>query len=181
MFVRYKCTIALPVDYINYERTFNNKGKVIKDIWYGKKDNFMNSYRTIYDKNNKIISEIDSTEYSLGTKNYYYEKENITIISENRACESFSCIFKNYKNGKLRTLKRFYPNGNLYKYTFVYNKNNKLSYRIFTDPSSEEETEDIHSCKLKEATSKIYKDIVNFYDKKNRLIKQQEYELDKDI
>lgn len=166
--------------YINYERTFNKKGKVIKDIWYGKKDDFMNSYRTIYNKNDKIISEIDSTGYSLGTKNYYYERDNITIISENRAFDSFSHTFKNYKNGKLRTLKRFYPNGTLYEYTFVYNKNNKLAYRVVTDPSSEEETENIHSGTLKEATSKIYKDIINSYDKKNRLIKHQQYELDQD-
>ncbi len=48
----------------------------------GKKDNFMNAYKIIYDKNDKILSEIDSTEYSLGTKNYYYERDDVNIISE---------------------------------------------------------------------------------------------------
>lgn len=165
--------------YINYERHFDNKGKITKDIWYGKKDNFMNSYRMIYDKNNRIVSEIDSTKNSVGNKNYYYERDNITMISENSAYSSFSHTFKHYKNGKIRTLKRFYRDGALHQYRFIYNKNNQLFYRIHIDPNvEEEETEDIYSDKLKEPAPNIYKDIINFYDKKNRLIKHQEYELD---
>lgn len=166
--------------YINYERTFNNKGKVVKDIWYGKKDNFMNAYKIIYDKNDKILSEIDSTEYSLGTKNYYYERDDVNIISENLSFDSFSHTFKHYKNGKLTTLKRFNKNGTLHEYRFVYNKNNKLAYRVYIDPNVEEETEDIYSDELKKPASNVYKDIINFYDNKDRLIKHQEYEYDQD-
>ncbi len=53
----------------------------------------------------------------------------------------------------------------------------KLAYRVYIDPNVEEETEDIYSDELKKPASNVYKDIINFYDNKDRLIKHQEYEI----
>jgi hypothetical protein len=41
--------------YINYERFYNPNRKITKENWYGKKDNFMNSYRYVYDKKERLI------------------------------------------------------------------------------------------------------------------------------
>ncbi len=39
--------------FINYERNFDKNRNITVDTWFGKKDNFMNSYKKIYNINKK--------------------------------------------------------------------------------------------------------------------------------
>ena len=50
--------------YVNYERNFDKKRKITKDIWYGKKDIFLNSYRYVYNKKVLEVFKINFQKYS---------------------------------------------------------------------------------------------------------------------
>lgn len=165
--------------YLNYSRTFDKKGNIISDVWYGKKDNFRNSYRKIFNKDNKIIKEIDSSNYSYRTTHYYYpDSDIVNIFTINDKGNYFRHSYKKYDNGKLKVLKEFKPSGYVDEYNYFYNKNGKLEYRIYKDPNSWRRNEDGSlSYGVLDTTLTVYKDIVNTYDEKNRILKHQTYDL----
>ncbi|MCT4320649.1 hypothetical protein [Elizabethkingia anophelis] len=168
--------------YLNYHRFFDAKGNVIKDIWYGKKGNFMNAYRKIYNEKNKIQSEIDSTNYSIYTKNYFYsDYGDVNIISQNMKYNSFSHVYKNYDKEKLNILKTLDKEGVVDEYKYFYNDKGKLIYRIYKNPNSWKQIDE-HSWTygVHDTIGSIYKDIINEYDVKNRLIKSQQFDLYQD-
>lgn len=168
--------------YINYERTFNTNNKVIRDVWFGKQDNFINSYIKKYDKENRILKEIDSTRYSLYTTTYYYSNYgDVNILRQNSENHFFSHKYQKFENKKLKIEKVFDDNGTVYEHKYFYNDDKKLKYRIYKNPNSwKDEGEGTWSYGIQDSILTVYKDIVNEYDAKKRLIKQQEFDLYQD-
>ena len=163
--------------YLNYERNYNKKRKVIKDIWYGKKNNLLNSYRFLYDEKDRLISEIDSSEYSTSTRNHYFEEYGDGNVDENIIYESlkhnsFLHIYKNHKKGKVIRTKNYNENGTINEYINNYNDKGKLTYRIYKDPNN-------WSHDVQDSITVIYKSLINEYDLKNKLVKSQIFDLDK--
>ena len=171
--------------YLNYERFFNTNRKIIKENWYGKKDNFMNSYKYLYDKKERLISTIDSSEYSTDTRNHYFEEygdyvdEN--IIYENLELNIFSHSYKKYQNGKIIRTKNFDDNGTVRENINHYNEFGKLDYRIYKSPDTWKKLEgNSYSYGVQDTIGVVYINLKNEYDVKNRLIKTITFDLDSD-
>ncbi|MRX41436.1 hypothetical protein GJU43_19290 [Flavobacterium sp. LC2016-23] len=165
--------------YLNYERYFDKKRRVVKDIWYGKKDNFINSYKYKYDEKERLKSAIDSSKYSVKTENHYYTDDNDeNIIVENLDANSFSHTYKKIKDGKIILLKEYDKYGVIDEYRYQYNENRKLAYRVYKDPNSWRKVDEkTFSYGVYDSIITPYKDIINEYDSKNRLTKQQRFNL----
>jgi hypothetical protein len=169
--------------YLNYERFFNTNRKVIKEHWYGKKDNFMNSYKYIYDKKERLISTKDSSEYSTDTRNHYFEEygDNVdeNIIYENLELNIFSHKYKKYKNGRVIRTKNFDDNGTISEKINHYNEFGKLDYSVYKNPNTWKKLEgNSHSYGVHDTIGIIYKNLINEYDTRNRLIKTRTFDLD---
>ena len=165
--------------YINYSRSFDNHRNVVSDTWYGKKDNFLRSYKNFFNEENKIIREIDSTDYFVFKTNYHYsDYGDINIIKQNNKDNFFRHTYKKIEDGKLNTLKIFDKNGSVNEYKYYYNENGKLKYRIYKNPNSWLEiNENTWSYGIQDSILTVYKDIVNIYDDKNRVIQHQTFDL----
>lgn len=162
--------------YINYERFFDNKKHIIKENWYGKKDDFLNSYRYVYNEKDSLITEIDSTDYSVTTARHYYDYDCKSTIRTSSQYNHFSHNFYQYKDGKMIRLKRFDERGTVDEYIYKYNKNGDLEYRIYKDPNSwRNENKDTWSYGVQDSVLTIYKDLVNEYDDQNRLTKAKRF------
>lgn len=171
--------------YLNYERFFNPKRKIIKEYWYGKKDNFMNSYRYFYDKKERLIKTIDSSEYSIYTRNHYFKEfgdyVDESIIYENLEHNFFSHNYKKYKNGKIIRTKSFDEYGIIRENINHYNEFGKLDYSIYKNPNSWKKLEgNSSSYGVQDSIGITYKNLINEYDKKNRIIKTLAFDLDHD-
>ena len=169
--------------YLNYEIFFNLEKKVSKEFWYGKNGNLINSYRYVYDKKQRLISTIDSTDYSAGTRNHYfneygdYVEEN--IISQDSKVDYFSHLYKKYKNGKVIRTKNFNESGSIDEYINAYNKEGKLTYRIYKNPNKWQKLEgNIYSYGIQDTTLTIYKKLVNEYDQNGKLVKVTTFDMD---
>lgn len=168
--------------YINYERNFDTKGNIISDKWFGKKNNFLNSYKKIYDSKNRILKEVDSTNYSVYTTNYYYtDYGDLNIIRQNSRNDYFRHTYKKYDKDQLTTLKEFEEDGTVDEYKYFYDKDGNLSFSIYKNPNSWKNVgERSWSYGVQDSVLTVYKDIVNEYDTKNRLVKQQKFDLYED-
>lgn len=171
--------------YLNYERFYNPNRKITKENWYGKKDDFMNSYRYVYDKKERLISTIDSSQYSKDTRNHYFEEygdyvdEN--IIYENLELNIFSHNYKKYKNGKVIRTKNFDDNGIISENINHYNEFGKLNYRIYKNPNTWKKLEgNSYSYGVQDSIGVTYKNLIHEYDFKNRIIKTRIFDLDSD-
>lgn len=165
--------------YLNYERHFDPSRKVMRDLWFGKKDNFLNSYRFVYNKENKIKFEIDSSKYSVDKTTYYYEANgDETRIYENSDGDFFSHTFKRFKDNKLVTSKSMDEHGVVDEFKYYYNSDGKLSYRFYKNPNVWKKTsERTHTYGVQDTIGTFYKDLINEYDSKGRLIKIYRYSL----
>ncbi|WP_339836956.1 hypothetical protein [uncultured Flavobacterium sp.] len=171
--------------YINYERHFDEKRNVIKDIWYDKQNEFMNSYKYKYDAKNRVTMEIDSTSFSLYTKNSYYQDyENFTIeniISQSLNNNHFKHLIYFYKDNKLTRSKNIDDNGNIEEYIYNYNSFGKQSSRIHKNPSyNKRHGENSWSYGVHDSIGSILKDQSYVYDLKNRLINTLYYAFSKE-
>jgi hypothetical protein len=171
--------------YINYERHYDEKRNVIKDIWYDKQNEFMNSYKYKYDAKNRVTMEIDSTNFSLYTKNSYYQDyENITIeniVSQSSDNKHFKHLIYFYKDNKLTRSKNIDDNGNIEEYIYNYNSFGKLSSRIHKNPSSHKKYgKNSWSYGVHDSIGIILKDQTYVYDLKNRLINTLNYAFSKE-
>lgn len=168
--------------YINYERYFDKKRRIIKDIWYGKKDSLEEAYIYKYDKKGRLIQKIDSSKYSVGFENHYYTNEkHENIIDQNFEYGFFIHRYKRYDDdGKLIRLKSYDDYGVTDEYIYRYNEKGKLLYRIYKNPNTWKKTgEKSWSFGAHDSMGTIYKDYVNEYDELNRLIKTQRFSLSK--
>lgn len=171
--------------YINYERFYNSNFKIIKENWYGKKDDLIESYRYVYDKKERLISLIESSNYFQSTTNHYYEEYG-DIIDEHIICEnlelnSFTHDFVKYKNGKIINIKRFEDSGTISEKSNHYNEFGKLDYSIIKNPNKWIKLEEnSYSYGIQDTIGVTFKNIINKYDFINRLIKTHIYDLDSD-
>lgn len=169
--------------YLNYERHFDRKRRIIKDVWFGKKDNFINSYRYFYDEKDRLKNTIDSSEHSVSTTNHYFKdyedgSYNENIICKNLKSNSFYHTLKKYENGKVIRTKSYDENGNIDEYIFQYNENGKPMSRIHKNPNTWKNYDDkSRSYGAHDSIGIIYKDVAYEYDAKNRLIKKQYFTL----
>lgn len=168
--------------YLNYKRDFDKKRRVVNEIWFGKKNDFINSYRYVYDKKERLISAIDSSKYSTATENYYYtDNGDKNIIRENLSYNSFSHTYKKNKDGKIMLLKKYDENGVIDEYRYHYTENDKLKYRLYKNPNNwKKENDKSFSYGVQDSVGRTYKDLINEYDDKNRLIKRQTFSLYED-
>lgn len=170
--------------YLNYERHFDTKRRITKDVWFGKKDNFINSYKYSYDEKDRLKSAVDSSEYSVSTVNhYFYDYEdgyfNENIIYENSKSNSFSHHLIKYEKGKKIRTKSYDEAGNIDEYIFQYNENGKPISRIHKNPNTWKNYDDkSRSYGAHDSIGITYKDVAYEYDAKNRLIKKQYFTLD---
>lgn len=168
--------------YLNYERHFDSKRKIIKDIWFNKENDFMESYRYLYDKKDRLISKIDSVKHSIDKENHYFneygEYVNESIIYENLKLNLFSHDYQKYKNGKIIITKNFDKEGTVYEYQNNYNTNGKLLNIIFKNPNSWKKLgENSWGYGVHDSIGVTYKSLINEYDKNNKLIKIQKFDL----
>nr|WP_315246613.1 hypothetical protein [uncultured Flavobacterium sp.] len=167
--------------YLNYERHFNTKRKIIKDIWYGKENNFIESYRYLYDQKDRLISTIDSLKHSVHTENHYFKEyseyldEN--ILYENLRLNLFTHKYKKYKNGKIITIKRFDDYGTVNEYVNNYNDKGKLLCIIYKNPNSWKKSGNSWIYGVQDSIGVTYKSLINEYDNNNKLIKTQRFDL----
>ncbi|TDE00657.1 hypothetical protein [Flavobacterium hiemivividum] len=171
--------------YLNYERHFDSKRKIIKDIWYGKENDFINSYRYLYDEKDRLISKIDSSKYNINRENNYFDEfgeyADETIIYENLKLNLFSHDYKRYKKGKIIITKNFDKEGVVYEYQNKYNGNGKLLHIIFKNPNSWKKSgENTWGYGVQDSVGVTYKSLINEYDKNNKLIKAQKFDLHSD-
>jgi len=169
--------------YINYERHFNYKGNILEEIWFTKKDSFLKSYKYKYDKKERLVIKIDSISGKVYTDNHYYENDkHENIISQNSDFNYFTHKYKRYNNeGKLVRLKSYDEYGTIDEYIYKYSAKGKLLYRIYKNPNSWRKTgKRSWSYGVQDSIGSIYKDLVNEYDKSNRLIKSQQFDLYED-
>ncbi|WP_226065471.1 hypothetical protein [Kaistella polysaccharea] len=81
----------------------------------------------------------------------------------------------------MTTLKEFDEDGTVNEYKYYYNDKGKLKYRIYKNPNSwKEEGKRSWSYGVQDSLLTVYKDILNFYDAKSRLIKYENYDLYED-
>ena len=169
--------------YLNYERHFDNNGKVIEDIWFTKKDSFITSYKYKYDKKERLIKKTDSLDGLVYTDTHYYENDNHeNIVSQNSDLDYFNHKYKRYnKDKKLIRLKSFDSYGTIDEYIYKYNSGGKLLFRIYKNPNSWRKSgERSWSYGVQDSIGNIYKDLFNEYDNSNRLIKSQRFDLYED-
>lgn len=169
--------------YINYERHFDTKGRIIEDNWFTKKDSFMDSYKYKYDNKDRLIRKIDSSEYAVGKETHYYTNDyHENIFYEHFEYEIYSYKYKRYnKDGKIIRFKIFDEYGIIDEFIYKYNAQGKLKYRIYKNPNSWKKSgEKSMSYGPQDSIGNVYKDLVNEYDKSNRLIKRLEFDLKKD-
>ena len=168
--------------YINYLRRYNEKGQIIEDIWYDKKDSLENYFRYEYDNKDRLIRKIDSVKDYVYIDTHYYEDDrHETILMQNLDFDLFVHRYKRYdENKKVIREKSINQYGILKEYIFKYNDNGKLLYRIYKNPYSYKKVENGWSWGVQDTIGNIYKDIVNIYDESDRLIEQKRYELNSD-
>ena len=126
--------------YENYERFYNENGKIVKHIWYMKKDDFYKSTSYQYDEKNRVIKEIDSSSnYVSYIKHYYEDFDNYTnenIISLNLESNYFNHTIKQYKDNKVIRIKLIDEYGNITEFINDYNQNGKLKYTTLKNPET---------------------------------------------
>ncbi len=169
--------------FINYERHFSDNALVIEDIWYDKKDSLQNYYRFEYDNKNRLIRKIDSLSDLVYIDTHYYEKDrHETIISQNSDLDFFNYTNKRYdQDGKIIRLKSINEYGTIDEYIYKFNDEGNLLYRVYKNPNSWIKLgEKTWSYGPQDSIGNVYKDLINEYDKYNRLVKSQRFDLYED-
>jgi hypothetical protein len=167
--------------YENFERFYNENGKIVKHIWYVKKDDFYKSISYQYDEKNRVIKEIDSlSNYVSYYKHYYEDFDNYTnenIISLNLNSNYFNHSIKQYKDNKVIRTKLIDEYGNITEFINDYNENGKLKYTTLKSPETWKKNENGNwSYGVQDSIPNVYKSSVYEYDDKNRLLKKLEYD-----
>lgn len=167
--------------YENYEQFFNENGKIVKHIWYVKKDDFYKSTSNQYDEKNRVIKEIDSSSnYVSYDKHYYEDFDNYTnenIISLNLELNYFNHTIKQYKDNKVIRIKLIDEYGNITEFINDYNQNGKLKYTTLKNPETWLKNENENwSYGVHDTIPNVFKSSVYEYDDKNRLLKRLDYD-----
>lgn len=170
--------------YENYEQFYNENGKIVKHIWFLKKDDFYRSTSYQYDEKNRVTKEIDSFNNSVYRKKHYYEDfDNYThenIFSFNLDSDFFNHTFNLYKDKQVIRKKIIDEYGNMTEFINNYNENGKLKYTILKNPETWKKNENGGwSYGVQDTIPNVYKSSVYEYDNKNRLLKRLDYDYSK--
>ncbi len=107
-----------------------------------------------------------------------YGKQPTFAAISNLRLNLFSHDYKKYKNGKIIIQKNFDDEGTLYEYVNNYNDNGKLLYVTFKNPNSWKKVgENSWGYGVQDSIGVTYKSLINEYDKNNKLIKTQKFDL----
>ena len=168
------------IGYENYERIYNENGDILKNTWFVKKDEFYESTTYKYDKKNRVIRKIDSTNNYVSIKNHYYEDfdefTNENIISLSFDSDYFNHTIKQYKDNKVIRVKLIDEFGNITEYINNYNQNGKLKSITIKNPETWRKNEEGDwSYGVHDSIPNVFKSRINEYDEKNRILKSFEY------
>jgi hypothetical protein len=166
--------------YENYERFYNENGKIAKHIWYVKKDAFYKSTSYKYDEKNRVTFEIDSFDNSVYRKKHYYEDfdnyTNENIISLNFESNYFYHTIKQYRDNQVIRTKLIDEYGNITEFINNYNQNGKLKFTSIKTPETWRKNENGGwSHGVHDTIPIVYKNSEYEYDEKNKIIKKLEY------
>ena len=168
------------IGYENYERIYNENGDILKNTWFVKKDEFYESTTYKYDKKNRVIRKIDSTNNYVSIKNHYYEDfdefTNENIISLSFDSNYFNHTIKQHKDNKVIRIKHIDEFGNITEYINNYTLNGKLKSTTTKEPETWRKNEEGDwSYGVHDSITNVFKSRINEYDEKNRILKSFEY------
>ncbi|AQY22753.1 hypothetical protein [Riemerella anatipestifer] len=165
--------------YLNYKKVFDNRGNMVKEIWFDKKDTCIASYQRDYDSRNRIIRELDSVQSAVLETRYDYLNDNeVNIIKKNLRTNYARHSYEKIESGKLKVQKIFHSDEAVSEYNYVYDDNGLLKYRVYKNPYSwKQDQYGAWSYGIYGIPPSIYKDIVNYYDSEKRLVKNQKFGL----
>ena len=168
------------IGYENYERIYNENGDILKNTWFVKKDEFYESTTYKYDKKNRVIRKIDSTNNYVSIKNHYYEDfdefTNENIISLRFDSNYFNHTIKQHKDNKVIRIKHIDEFGNITEYINNYTLNGKLKSTTVKKPETWRKNEEGGwSYGVHDSITNVFKSRINEYDEKNRILKSFEY------
>ena len=168
------------IGYENYERIYNENGDILKNTWFVKKDEFYESTTYKYDKKNRVIRKIDSTNNYVSIKNHYYEDfdefTNENIISLSFDSNYFNHTIKQHKDNKVIRIKHIDEFGNITEYINNYTLNGKLKSTTVKKPETWRKNEEGGwSYGVHDSITNVFKSRINEYDEKNRILKSFEY------
>ena len=168
------------IGYENYERIYNENGDILKNTWFVKKDEFYESTTYKYDKKNRVIRKIDSTNNYVSIKNHYYEDfdefTNENIISLSFDSNYFNHTIKQHKDNKVIRIKHIDEFGNMTEYINNYTLNGKLKSTTTKEPETWRKNEEGDwSYGVHDSIPNVFKSRINEYDEKNRILKSFEY------
>ena len=168
------------IGYENYERIYNENGDILKNTWFVKKDEFYESTTYKYDKKNRVIRKIDSTNNYVSIKNHYYEDfdefTNENIISLSFDSNYFNHTIKQHKDNKAIRIKHIDEFGNITEYINNYTLNGKLKSTTTKEPETWRKNEEGDwSYGVHDSIPNVFKSRINEYDEKNRILKSFEY------
>ena len=168
------------IGYENYERIYNENGDILKNTWFVKKDEFYESTTYKYDKKNRVIRKIDSTNNYVSIKNHYYEDfdefTNENIISLSFDSNYFNHTIKQHKDNKVIRIKHIDEFGNITEYNNNYTLNGKLKSTTTKEPETWRKNEEGDwSYGVHDSIPNVFKSRINEYDEKNRILKSFEY------
>ena len=168
------------IGYENYERIYNENGDILKNTWFVKKDEFYESTTYKYDKKNRVIRKIDSTNNYVSIKNHYYEDfdefTNENIISLSFDSNYFNHTIKQHKDNKVIRIKHIDEFGNITEYINNYTLNGKLKSTTVKKPETWRKNEEGDwSYGVHDSITNVFKSRINEYDEKNRILKSFEY------
>ena len=168
------------IGYENYERIYNENGDILKNTWFVKKDEFYESTTYKYDKKNRVIRKIDSTNNYVSIKNHYYEDfdefTNENIISLSFDSNYFNHTIKQHKDNKVIRVKLIDEFGNMTEYINNYTLNGKLKSTTTKEPETWRKNEEGDwSYGVHDSIPNVFKSRINEYDEKNRILKSFEY------
>lgn len=169
------------IGYENYERIYNENGDILKHTWFVKKDEFYKSTTYKYDDKNRVIRKIDSTNNYVSIDKHYYEDfdefTNENIISLSFESDYFNHTIKQYKDNKIIRVKLIDEFGNMTEYINNYNPNGKLKSTTLKKPETWRKNEEGDwSYGIHDSIPNVYKNKINEYDDKNRILKSLEYD-----
>ena len=169
------------IGYENYERIYNENGDILKNTWFVKKDEFYESTTYKYDKKNRVIRKIDSTNNYVSIKNHYYEDfdefTNENIISLSFDSNYFNHTIKQHKDNKVIRIKHIDEFGNITEYINNYTLNGKLKSTTTKEPETWRKNEEGDwSYGVHDSIPNVFKSRINEYDEKNRILKSLVYD-----
>jgi len=169
------------IGYENYERIYNENGDILKNTWFVKKDEFYESTTYKYDKKNRVIRKIDSTNNYVSIKNHYYEDfdefTNENIISLSFDSNYFNHTIKQHKDNKVIRIKHIDEFGNITEYINNYTLNGKLKSTTVKKPETWRKNEEGDwSYGIHDSITNVFITRINEYDEKNRILKSLVYD-----